>query len=168
MWVWMSDCSFQKVTEMVGHCPPNSILITFREKVLSEAICPSNKQFWWSILSLSTASEMSGNLKWRKENIWGNSTQGFPCHKGWWKQYCRPQNRARAKTFYILVNFVGKTTLLLCIKMFITAPVLSYSSPNIDDSWHNSVIYWWVSLGLDKLWCNSDRMIVTWMFNTAQ
>lgn len=57
------------------------------------------------------------------------------------------------------VQFDGKTTLLL----FITALLLSYLSPNIDDSWHISLDYRWVSLGLDKLWCNLDRMIVTWM-----
>lgn len=61
------------------------------------------------------------------------------------------------KTTNILpfVRFVGKTTLLFCIKMYITAP-------DIDDSWLNSLIYWWVSLGFDKLWCN--YMIVTWIF----
>lgn len=47
--------------------------------------------------------------------------------------------------------------------MFNTAPVLSQSSPNIDDSWHNSLNYTWVSLRLDKLWCYSNRMIVSWI-----
>lgn len=103
------------------------------------------------------------------EETLGNFTQGSPCHNG--REYSWLQNRGSKKGWLLkklpFVKSVGKTTLLLCIRMFITAPVLSYSSPNIDDSWHNSLIYWWVSLGLDKLWCNSDRMIVTWIFNTA-
>lgn len=44
--------------------------------------------------------------------------------------------------------------------MFSTAPLLSYSSTNTHDSWHNSLDYTWVSLGFDRLW---RRPIVTWI-----
>lgn len=87
--------------------------------------------------------------KWRKENIEGNPGKlysGIPS----------PQ-------WMVQRALLLKNTFLLCIKMFNTAPLLSYSSPNIDDSWHNSLDYRWVTLWLDRLWCNSDRTIVTWI-----
>lgn len=52
-WVGMSDCRFRKVTEIVGHFPPNSDI---KEDVGdSKAFQPSNKQFSWSILALAQA-----------------------------------------------------------------------------------------------------------------
>lgn len=92
------------------------------------------------------------------EEILVNLTQGSQCHSGWCRKYCWC-----ALKFYLLWNLLGKLPSYSAIKMFNMAPLLSYSSPNIHDSWHNSLDYRWVSLGLDKLWCNSDRMIVTWI-----
>lgn len=53
--------------------------------------------------------------------------------------YCLETNtdeerKASATEILSFVLFVGKTTLLLRSEMFIMAPMLSYSSPNIDDS----------------------------------
>ena len=130
-----------------------------------DASCEINCLPWDNKPGTKSISENEGR-KTFEETLGKPSTQ-IPRCSGCYRACCWLHNRGRAKKINSSTFLLGKPPSYSTLKCSTRLQCCRISVPTLmtHDTTHSATR--WVSLGLDKLWCNSNRMIVPLDFHNA-